>query len=123
MAMTERRWTEVLDGPLPASHTPVLKGGAKTNGDCARIGTMMPSSADSSLGVPLEREGSATSNKNRWRRADNRRSPGIVTYINAIIRRPTSSCSGFLGETMCEESPIGEDSSTGRSNPERDEPL
>jgi hypothetical protein len=89
-----------LDGPFPASHTPSLKGDDKTNGDCTRTGTMMPSSADSSFGVPLEREGSATSNENRWRRADIRRSAGTVTYINAITRRPISSFPGLLFEAM-----------------------
>src|SRR5580693_2322208 len=123
MAVTERRWTEELDGPLPASHTPSLKGGDNTDGDRSRTRTMMPSSADSSFGVPLEREGSATSNENRWRRADIRRSPGTLTYINAITRRPISSFSGLFFEAMSDDSPICEAPSTGCSSSDRDEPL
>src|ERR1700683_1328082 len=122
MAVTERRWSEELDGPFPASHTPSLKGDDNTNGDCRRTGTMMPSSADSSFGVPLEREGSATSNENRWRRADIRRSAGTVTYINAITRRPISSFPGLLFEAVSDDSAICEDSSTGWSSSDSDEP-
>ena len=78
MAMTERRWTEELDGPFPASHTPPLKGDDNTNRDCCRTGTMMPSSVDSSFGVPLEREGSATSNEIDGVEAETRVHPGDV---------------------------------------------